>query len=202
MQCTLDRASSGKGAVALIEAMRPTHWIKNAFVAAPILFAQRFDEPAALWRCLTVVAGFCLLSSSTYLLNDVCDRDNDRKHPEKASRPVASGRLSVKAALMAAGLLAAAGFALMILVSAVARDATSPLHGLDLLAWTATYVILNLLYSFRLKHHAIVDVIIIALGFVMRAMAGAAAIAAPHQPVACGVHIHSVPLYRTGKTSQ
>lgn len=176
---------------AVVEAARPRHWIKNAFVAAPILFAGRFADPGAWIQGLAAVGSFCLLSSSIYLVNDICDRSADRLHPVKRDRPVASGRLSVAGASLAALLLALAGAGIALAVVVLGRGGAvpilayppdQPLGGMGLWVWAGGYVILNLLYSFWLKDRAIVDVLMVAMGFVMRAMAGAAAIAVPISP--------------------
>jgi 4-hydroxybenzoate polyprenyltransferase len=119
---------------------------------------------------------FCLLSSSVYLINDVCDRQLDRAHPSKRNRPIASGRLSPAAALVAAGVLLAAALAIAAVICAEHRAGASSLHGWGLLVWSGAYFLLNLAYSTWLKRKIIIDVIIVALGFVLRAMAGAAAI--------------------------
>ncbi len=167
----------GGGALgALIEAMRPTHWVKNAFVVAPIVFANLIASGEAWGLCAAAVAAFCLLSSSVYLINDVCDRQLDRVHPSKRNRPIASGRLSPAAAIVAAVVLAAAGLAIAAAVCMMHRQGTRALHGWGLLVWSGAYFLLNLAYSTWLKRKVIIDVIIVALGFVLRAMAGAAAI--------------------------
>ncbi|MGC9454480.1 MAG: decaprenyl-phosphate phosphoribosyltransferase [Phycisphaerae bacterium] len=170
------------GIFALAEAMRPRHWVKNAFVAAPLLFARRFDDPLAWGQSMAAVAAFCLLSSGVYLINDVCDRRADRAHPVKSHRPVASGRLSVASAVMAAVVLLAAGLGISVAVELTADGASRPMAGYGLLVWTGGYLLMNLAYSLWLKDHAVVDVIIVAMGFVFRAMAGAAAIAVPISP--------------------
>ena len=160
----------------MVEAMRPTHWIKNAFVAAPILFSKQFLVPVAWAQCALAVGAFCLLSSAVYLINDVADRGRDREHPDKRNRPVASGRLGVRTALIAAGVLVLAGLGLALLVGRIWYSPNHVMGGYELLACAMAYLALNLLYSMVLKMYAIIDVIIVALGFVLRAMAGAAAI--------------------------
>lgn len=162
--------------------MRPRHWVKNAFVAAPLLFARQFDDPTAWGRSLSAVAAFCLLSSGVYLINDVCDRRADRAHPVKSRRPVASGRVSVAAAVVAAAVLLAVGLGISLAVEFTARDGSRPMAGYGLLVWTGGYLLMNLAYSLWLKNHAVVDVILVAMGFVFRAMAGAAAIVVPISP--------------------
>jgi len=166
----------------LIEAMRPQHWVKNSFVLAPMLFSGRFTQLGAWAQCLPAVAAFCLLASGIYLINDICDRAEDRAHPIKRNRPVASGRLSTTAAGIAAVVLASAGLGLIAVVEILFYDPRQPLGGLGLMVWTGLYVVLNLLYSFWLKRHIIVDVLAVAMGFVLRAMAGAAAINVPISP--------------------
>ena len=167
---------------AVLEAMRPSHWVKNAFVVAPLLFSGRFTDLRSCGLSLTAFAAFCLLSSAVYLINDICDRQRDRAHPIKRRRPIASGRLSVGAAWAVAAVLAAAGFAIAAAMSLLTLDPGKPLGGAGLLTWTGGYFVLNLLYSFWLKNKVIVDVVVVAFGFVLRAMAGAAAIAVPVSP--------------------
>ena len=176
---------------ALVEACRPKHWVKNAFVVAPILFSGRFVELGAWVQAAGATVGFCLLSSSIYLINDICDCKEDRQHPVKRNRAIASGRLPIPVALAAAVVLAAigAGFALAVAflgitgaVKVLAYDMPQPLAGTGLLVWAGCYVALNVVYSLLLKQRAIVDVLVVAMGFVMRAMAGAAAIAVPISP--------------------
>jgi 4-hydroxybenzoate polyprenyltransferase len=175
------RSGSG-GIIALIEAMRLPHWLKNTFVIAPIIFAGAFGQWQAWWRCLLAVGSFCLLSSAVYLINDICDRQADRAHPDKCNRPIASGRLSTWVALVAAVLLTVAGMALAAGPTVLCPQSGQPLGGWGLVAWAGAYLVLNLLYSVWLKHCVIVDVILVAISFVLRAMAGAAAIAVPISP--------------------
>jgi len=175
----------------LVESVRVSHWVKNMFVAAPLLFSGRYTELAAWVQCALSVAGFCLLSSSIYMINDVCDRREDLCHPTKRSRAIASGRISPLVAVLVAAVLAVLGIVLsgLVVVLGITGPVESlrypmpqPLGGLGLLVWAGCYLVLNLLYSFWLKHRAIIDVIVVAMGFVMRAMAGAAAIAVPISP--------------------
>ncbi len=179
-QC--EKPSACCGLSAMVEAMRPRHWVKNAFVVAPLLFSGQFVNPSSWIRCFFAVAAFCLLSSAIYLINDICDQQSDLAHPVKRNRPIASGRVSPKAAVIAAMILLAAGLALVAVVVQAAYDPAQPLRGQGLAVWTILYILLQLLYSFWLKHHAIVDVLSVAMGFVLRAMAGAAAISVPISP--------------------
>lgn len=175
--------SRPRGLFALPEAMRPGHWVKNGFVVVPILFGGRYTSPEAWGHCLLALASFCLLSSAVYLVNDILDRQADRQHPRKRRRPIASGRLSVSLAASAAVVLVAA--ALGMTAIAAIWPSTGPavaLGGWALAIWACSYCLLNLLYSTWLKHHVYIDVIAIALGFVLRAMAGAAAVAVGISP--------------------
>lgn len=197
--------SNGIGLIALWEAMRPMHWVKNGFVIAPILFAGKIFDPDAWWRCLLAVIVFNLLSSAVYLINDICDRESDRLHPDKRNRPIPSGRLSIRlaggvaVALVLVGLLLAVIPALPYLKVFFERRGVSvafipdcfgvldltthqPLAGVGLVIWAAAYFALNFAYSFWLKRYTVIDVIVVAFGFVLRAMAGAAAIAVPTSP--------------------
>ncbi|MFP4138964.1 MAG: UbiA prenyltransferase family protein [Phycisphaerae bacterium] len=162
--------------MALPSAMRPHHWVKNLFVLAPIFFAGRFDSPLAWGHCGLAVASFCLLSSAVYLINDICDREEDRWHPDKRGRPIPSGRLSVGLATGSAVVLMVVGLGLAGTSVVWADWSVETLAGWGLLLWAGTYLVLNLLYSLWIKHHMYVDVIFIAMGFVLRAMGGAAAI--------------------------
>ena len=143
--------------------MRPRQWVKNLFVFAGLIFAQKLFTPLAL-VALATFAIFCALSGAVYLVNDVADRDKDRLHPTKRRRPIASGRLSVPAAVLAALLLVALSLIASLRIS------------WSLAVVAAAYVTLLILYSVWLKHLVIVDVLVVAAGFVLRAVAGAVAI--------------------------
>jgi 4-hydroxybenzoate polyprenyltransferase len=148
----------------LVMLARPEHWIKNAIVLLPVVFAKRvFDTTAWIQAGLAAVA-FCFASSAVYAINDIMDRQRDRQHPLKRNRPVASGRVSVGLATCQAAILAAVALAVAF--------GTNRLVLFTILA----YIILQTGYSFHLKQEIIVDVICIALGFVLRAGAGALAI--------------------------
>jgi decaprenyl-phosphate phosphoribosyltransferase len=152
---------------AILKSARPHQWVKNLFVVAPLVFARRIDDATALLHTSVAVAGFCLISSAVYLLNDLVDVEKDRAHPLKRLRPIASGALSIPAARAAALLLAFGGF--------LSTFWTGPLTA----AIAAGYMLLNLAYSFRLKHVPFLDVASIAAGFLLRVLAGAAAIPVP-----------------------
>ena len=149
---------------ALIEAIRPRQWIKNLVVFAGLIFSRHVGHAHDVGAAFVTFALFCLLSSSVYLINDVADAEQDRRHPLKSRRPIPSGRLTVPAALGASALLAGLGLGLACWVN------------LPLALLALSYFALNLLYTFALKRVAILDVLAIAIGFVLRAAAGAAAI--------------------------
>jgi 4-hydroxybenzoate polyprenyltransferase len=156
-------SSTGEVIADLVRLARPNQWVKNVFIFPALVFAHLSDAKAFAAAGLAFVA-FCLLSSAIYALNDVLDRQEDRLHPEKRSRPVAAGRISVAAALLMAFGLAVAG-----LVAAGQVNRAVAITG-------AAYVVLMLAYNLVLKHRVIVDVIAIAIGFLLRAIAGAFAV--------------------------
>jgi 4-hydroxybenzoate polyprenyltransferase len=147
----------------LIE-LRPDQWTKNIIVFAALVFGKQLLDPLAVFYSCMAFAVFCAASSSVYVVNDVMDRELDRLHPEKRNRPIAAGLISVPSASIGAALLGSAALAGAAWV------------GPGLLFFTGCYLILNLFYSGFLKHVVLLDVIVIALGFVLRAVAGAAAI--------------------------
>ncbi|HUT56141.1 MAG TPA: decaprenyl-phosphate phosphoribosyltransferase [bacterium] len=144
--------------------MRPKQWIKNLIIFAPVAFAQKLFDPPMFLVSLAAFCCFCLASSGVYLLNDVTDREADRHHPEKKDRPIASGRLSVAAAL--------AGMAALFTASFVGAFLIRPLVLLVVVA----YVALNVSYSFALKRIVIIDAFSIAFGFILRMLAGGEAL--------------------------
>ncbi|TMA32669.1 MAG: decaprenyl-phosphate phosphoribosyltransferase [Deltaproteobacteria bacterium] len=154
----------------LLEAMRPRQWSKNVFVFAGIVFAGRLFEVRAELRVLAVFFVFCAAASSVYLANDIADRASDAHHPVKRLRPIASGRLSPRAAGLASAALAIAALA-----GAAALN-------LGTLAITVAYLVSTLAYSFGLKRVFLLDVMIVAAGFVLRAAVGAAVIDAEISP--------------------
>ena len=145
---------------ALIKAMRLRQWTKNGFIFFALIFDRQLLIPESFWRTIAGFFLFCLVSSAVYLFNDIADVEADRNHPEKKSRPIASGKLPVNVALSAAVLLVLLAIPLGYLLS--------PLFALVLVA----YLIINLLYSRWLKHVSILDVLIISSGFVLRVVAG------------------------------
>ncbi len=154
----------------LLEAMRPRQWSKNVFVLAGIVFAGRLFDRRAELRVLACLALFCAASSAVYLANDVADRKIDAHHPLKSARPIASGRLAVPVASIAAAALAGASLA-----GAWALNRAT-------LAIVAGYLASTFAYSAGLRRVFLLDVMIVAAGFVLRAAAGAACIDAEISP--------------------
>lgn len=147
--------------------LRPRQWVKNAFVLAPLLFTGQFVSASALVDSLFAMAIFCIASSACYIVNDLHDIERDRRHPKKSlTRPLASGLVPVSLALAALALL----------------------YGLLIVSWwisprvlpvIAGYLLLNLAYTFVLKHQPVVDIFTVAIGFVLRVYAGAMALDVP-----------------------
>ena len=139
---------------------RPRQWVKNGFVLPGLIFGHALGEPDKLAAALTATVAFCLMSSAVYALNDCFDRERDREHPDKQHRPIASGEVSVRAATVYGLLLAAGALAL--------GACASPLVAAILVG----YALINLGYSMGLKRIPVVDVFIIAAGFMLRLLAG------------------------------
>jgi len=145
---------------AAFQALRPKQWVKNLILFAPLVFSLNVHNTDKTLHTLAAFGVFCLLSSAVYLFNDVIDRRNDRLHPVKKNRPIASGALSVSTALALSAVLLVASFT------------SGALLGRLFLVAMTVYLLNNLLYSFKLKHVVLVDVGCIALGFVVRVLAG------------------------------
>jgi len=151
----------------LLISARPRQWLKNLLVFAALLFSHQFVHADKVFSAVLAFAAFCLLSSAVYLVNDVVDAEEDRRHEEKRRRPLAAGRLSPSAAVLAAVLLSAAALAASFLQSSA-------------LGWTAlVYLAAMVAYTLGLKHVVIVDALIIAFGFILRAHAGGVAVGVP-----------------------
>ena len=148
----------------VIALLRPLQWTKNILVLAALLFARQAGQPGQAARALTMFAAFCLAASAVYVFNDVLDRDADRRHPRKRLRPIASGRVDRRFAMLLAPLLAAGALVLV-------RHATPAAQ-----ACLLGYLALSVAYCCWLKRIVIVDVLAVAGGFVLRAAAGAYAI--------------------------
>jgi 4-hydroxybenzoate polyprenyltransferase len=144
----------------LLQLLRPHHWTKNGFVLAGLLFGHAGGDPALVATALAATAAFCLASSAVYAVNDALDAPRDREHPEKSRRPVARGAIAPR---VAHGI----GAALAALALGVALWAGRPVA-----AFIGAYLALNVAYSLGLKHVAVLDVFIIAAGFMLRILAG------------------------------
>ena len=147
-----------------IQLLRPLQWLKNFFVFAPIFFSNKLLEADFFWPTLVVFASFCLIASSIYCFNDLRDVEADRQHPKKCKRPIASGAVSVKGGY-AMMLICTIGAFLLI---PLAKSANTPY----LYIIVAVYWLMNVAYCIKLKQFAILDVAIIAVGFVMRVLIG------------------------------
>jgi 4-hydroxybenzoate polyprenyltransferase len=151
----------------LIQLVRPKQWVKNGFVLAPLIFSGEFLNSNAIGNALFAVLMFCLASSATYIINDMHDIERDRLHPKKRlNRPLASGRVTIPLALLLLGVL----------------------YGVLVYGWfitpkvvliIASYMTLNIAYTFILKHQPVIDIFTIAIGFVLRVYAGAMALDVP-----------------------
>jgi len=144
----------------LLKTMRPSQWSKNVIVYAALVFDGKLFNAAILWQTTLVAIAFCFASSSVYIMNDLVDIEKDRLHPRKRLRPLPAGTLNHTVALVASIALAAAAVGLGLLIN--------PWVGVV----TAAYLGQNILYSFWLKNVVIVDVMVLALGFLLRVVAG------------------------------
>jgi len=148
---------------AFVAAMRPRQWAKNLLVVVAPLGAARLFEPPVLVATALAFVAFCLVASATYLVNDVLDRDRDRAHPTKSARPIASGALSPRVAIVGAVVLGIAGLAVAFATSIA-------------LGWVVVaYILVTLAYSLFFKHAPVIELALLALGFLLRAVAGGAA---------------------------
>jgi len=152
---------------AVIKSARPYHWIKNLVVFAALIFAKEFADPTSIFLAVKGFVAFCLAASGIYYLNDIADLDKDRLHPVKSGRPIASGQIPLRTAWATAVILLLAGILVGMSV------------GPAFLVYFGLYILLNIAYNLGLKNLVIIDVMIVALGFVLRAVAGAAAIDVP-----------------------
>lgn len=154
-------------ALGLIALLRPRQWVKNGFVLAPLVFSGQFHDLGSISTSLLATALFCVASSATYILNDIRDVDYDRQHSGKRrSRPLASGEVKILEAIVLLvvlyGVLALSYFQLPAVIMVIFG-----------------YVLLNVAYSFVLKHQPVIDIFVIAIGFVLRVYAGAIALVVP-----------------------
>lgn len=151
----------------LIKLIRPKQWVKNAFVFAPLIFAGEFLNLASVYTTVLAAFLFCLAASAVYIVNDLKDIENDRVHPEKCrKRPLASGRVQPQSA-----------FILLILIYLTLACAWFILP--NVIYVIIAYLIINLAYTFKLKNEPVIEIFIVAFGFVLRVHAGALALNVP-----------------------
>jgi 4-hydroxybenzoate polyprenyltransferase len=151
----------------LIKLLRPKQWVKNGFVLAPLIFTGAFADLSAVYLALIATLLFCVASSATYIVNDLRDIERDRRHPKKSkTRPLASGAVSPRSALVLLGIL----YAILIAGWWIEPRVILVIAG---------YLALNVAYTFVLKHQPVIDIFSIALGFVLRVYAGAVALNVP-----------------------
>lgn len=148
----------------IIQLLRPGNWFKNIFVLAPAFFAGELLHCPVLLRIMPAAVAFCMLSSAVYCLNDIRDAASDRLHPYKRFRPIASGRVSSSTA----GIVAA-------LLLALSLSGAWLIGGTALLGVSLAYLAINLMYSWGLKRVPLIDISIVAIGFILRIFAGSIA---------------------------
>ncbi|MEK6664185.1 MAG: decaprenyl-phosphate phosphoribosyltransferase [Pseudomonadota bacterium] len=151
----------------LIRLLRPKQWVKSLFVFVGLLFGHAWGDVSMVWRVLAAAGGFALVSSCVYILNDIADREADRQHPRKRNRPLAKGVVSLNAAVVLALVVGTAG--------GVLGYYASPLVAMLL----ALYGLMNIAYTLGLKRVVILDVFIIAAGFMLRLLAGTSGVGIP-----------------------
>jgi len=157
--------------------LRPHQWVKNTFVLVGLLFGHAWRDPELLQQGLWAFAAFCLLSSAVYVFNDLLDREQDRQHPKKRHRPLASGRIGLSGALVLLALCLIGGLTL-----AFTRAGSAP--------WVfVAYLVINGFYSLGAKHVVVLDVFLISAGFMLRLLAGTLGlgIAPSHWLLLCGL---------------
>lgn len=152
---------------AMIKLLRPHQWLKNGFVFVGLMFGHAWNDAATVQAVVLAALAFCLISSAIYVINDLADREADRLHPHKKHRPLAAGTVTAGQGMTLGLLCAVAGLALAWMAAPA------------VLLIIALYAVLNLLYSWRLKHVVILDVFIIAAGFMLRILAGTVGVGIP-----------------------
>lgn len=143
-----------------IKLLRPKQWVKNLFVFGPIIFSNNLINLELLKRNFITFISFCCISSAIYILNDIVDRDSDKKHPIKCNRPIASGKISLLQASIVGSILC-----LISLSLAITQDKF-------IFIIIFLYVINNLAYSFKIKNIFLIDILSISLGFILRVLSG------------------------------
>lgn len=144
----------------IVKLLRPKQWIKNLFVFGPIIFSNNLMNGELLKNNILTFIAFCFISSSVYILNDIVDKDRDKEHPKKCTRPIASGKISIPKAILIGLILSSASLTIAISLNKF----IAIIIGL--------YILNNVLYSFKLKNIFLIDILSIALGFILRLVAG------------------------------
>lgn len=150
--------------------IRPKQWLKNVFVLLPVFFGGALADSNILLQALATFAAYSFVASSVYCFNDIIDVEADRQHSTKCRRPIASGRISITKAYLLMAFMLVLGMAMLVFVGDSCYKVALVLTG---------YYILNLFYCVRLKHYAVIDVCVVAFGFVLRLLAGSLATGIP-----------------------
>lgn len=161
----------------LIKLMRPHQWLKNGFVLAGLLFGHAWGDPVKLSQAMFAFAAFCMLASAVYVMNDIIDREQDRVHPKKRFRPLAAGTVSLPVAMV------------LMVICLVTAAVLVGVGGSQTPWLFAGYFLINVAYSFGLKHVVILDVFLISAGFMLRILVGTVGIgiAPSHWLLLCGL---------------
>lgn len=153
--------------IGLLKLIRPKQWVKNIFLFAPLVFSKQFLHLHSIYQVVFAAGMFCLAASAVYIINDLNDIERDKAHPQKRKkRPLASGQVSIKNAMILLGIL----YAVLIASWFIAPH---------IFYVILVYIAINLLYSFKLKHEPVIEIFIVAFGFVLRVYAGAVALNVP-----------------------
>ncbi len=150
-----------------IQLIRPTHWVKNLFIFLPVFFGQQFTNPTTLLQSLVAFVAFCFAASAVYCFNDIIDVDDDRRHPVKCQRPIASGAVNISTAYLFMVILIALSASVPMLLNGEALYRT--------MLVIAIYIVMEFAYCTYLKRYAIIDICILSMGFVLRILAGGTA---------------------------
>ena len=159
--------TASNNVIALLRLMRPHQWVKNSFVLTGLLFGHAWHDPTLVMHAIYAFIAFCLISSTIYILNDIVDVEQDKLHPNKRKRPLPSGKLKISTAAIFGVFVGATALAI--------GSLASPMVVIILLI----YAVMNLAYSLKLKHVVILDVFIIAAGFMLRILAGTLGLGIP-----------------------
>lgn len=150
-----------------IQLIRPSHWVKNLFIFLPVFFGQQFTNPTTLLQSLVAFVAFCFAASAVYCFNDIIDVDDDRRHPVKCQRPIASGAVNISTAYLFMVILIALSASVPMLLNGEALYRT--------MLVIAIYIVMEFAYCTYLKRYAIIDICILSMGFVLRILAGGTA---------------------------